>query len=79
MSRVCTGCFTNDFVFFSDVVVRMDVNHADVVVQCGGFGVTLDEQPEHRVVAMRIPSRQKDDMFPAVVHDYLMSMISASG
>ena len=57
----------------------MDINYADVVVQCGCFGVTLDEQTEHRVVAMRIPSRQKDDMFPVVVHDYLMSMISASG
>ena len=78
MNRVFTGYVINDFVFIMDVIVGVDVNHADVVEQCCGFGMTLHKQPEHRVVAMGIPPRKKDDMFSAVVH-YLMSMISASG
>lgn len=61
------------------LIIRMYIYHADVVIQRGSLGVTLDEKPEHRVVAMGIPSCQKDDMFPFVVHCYLMSMISASG
>lgn len=78
MNRVSTGYVINEFVFIMNVVVGVDVNHADVVVQRGSFGMTLHKQPEHRVVAMGIPPRKKDDMFPAVVH-YLISMISASG
>lgn len=78
MNRVCTVLFIDDFVFIIGVVVGMDVHYADVVVQCGCFGVSLYEQSEHRVVAMGIPSREEDDMFPVVVH-YRISIISASG
>ena len=79
MNRVFTVRFINDFIFFDGVVIRMDVNHADVVVQCGRFSMALHEKPKHGVVAMRIPPRQKNDMFPIVVHGYLISMTSALG
>ena len=82
MNRVCTFGFINDFVFLRDapwhVCTRMYVYDGYIVVYCGGFGVALDEEAEHRVVAMGVPARQEDDMFALCVH-YLMSMISASG
>ena len=70
--------FVDDIVFLANLIIGMNINHADVVLKRCCLGMTLHEEAQHRVVAMGVPPRQKDDMFSCVVH-YLMSMISASG
>lgn len=71
--------FVDYIEFFVNILISMCINHAHVVVERRRFSMALHEKPQHRVVTMRIPSRQKNDMFPVFFQSYLMSMISALG